>query len=186
MNPLPSNCPVCGGELVVTRLHCPSCETSLDGSFAFKTSSLQEAFSPEQLRSLLPFSRLSQEQLYFILTFVRCEGRFNRMEEELHLSYPTLRSRLDEIILALGYKPAPESADDAVAQAPLYRLPNSVERQHILDLLNSGEIDVDEARRRLRGEPPREQSVEPPQSAEPSEPVQPIDSSETNSTEQGD
>lgn len=177
MNPLPSNCPVCGGELVVTRLHCPSCETSIDGSFALKTSSLREAFSPEQLRSLLPFSRLSQEQLYFILTFVRCEGRFNRMEEELHLSYPTLRSRLDEIILSLGYKPAPEPREEAGAQEPLFRPPDPGERQNILDLLNSGEINVDEARRRLRGEPPLVQPAELPQ---------PPDALETDPTKQGE
>jgi hypothetical protein len=186
MNPLPNNCPVCGGDLIVTRLHCPSCETSLDGSFVLKSSPLQEAFSPEQLRSLLPFSRLSQDQLYFILTFVRCEGRFNRMEEDLHLSYPTLRSRLDEIILALGYKPAPEPRDDTAVQIPLSRLPDSSERQRILDMLNRGEISVDEARRRLRGEPPLEQPAEPPQPSETDEPVQPSETIETNPTEQGE
>lgn len=186
MNPLPSNCPVCGGDLIAARLHCPSCETSLDGSFALKGSPLQEAFSPDQLRSLLPFSRLSQDQLYFILTFVRCEGRFNRMEEELHLSYPTLRSRLDEIILALGYKPAPESRDDDVVQTPLSRLPDSGERQHILDLLNRGEISVDQARRRLRGEPPLELPAEPPQPSEPTGPVQPPEIFETEPTPQGE
>lgn len=171
MNPLPNQCPVCGGDLVVTRLHCPSCETSIEGSFTHKASPLQGAFSPEQLRSLLPFSRLSQEQLYFILTFVRCEGRFNRMEEELHLSYPTLRSRLDEIILALGYKPVPEVREDVAAQGPAVKLPGPEERQVILDLLNSGEIDVDEARRRLRGEPP-------------SPPPEPVEVAETSSDEE--
>lgn len=186
MNPLPSTCPVCGGDLVVTRLHCPSCETSLEGSFALQPSPLQEAFSPEQLRSLLPFSRLSQEQLYFILTFVRCEGRFNRMEEELHLSYPTLRSRLDEIILALGYKPAPEPREEAAVQIPMGRLPDPGERQLILDQLNRGEINVDEARRRLRGEPPSAPAVEAPQPPEPSEPIPPISSEEPDSSTQGE
>ena len=106
---LPGKCPVCSGDLVVTRLYCPSCETTLEGSFALGSSRLQEAFSPEQLRTLLPFSHLTQEQLYFVLTFVRCEGRFNRMEEELGLSYPTLRSRLDELIRALGFEPPREA-----------------------------------------------------------------------------
>ena len=63
MNPLLSKCPVCGGDLVVTRLHCPACETTIEGSFDPGTSGnrLQEAFSPEQLKPLLPFSRLSTE-----------------------------------------------------------------------------------------------------------------------------
>ena len=189
MNPLPSNCPVCGGELVVTRLHCPSCETSIEGSFALRASRLQEAFSPDQLRSLLPFSRLSQDQLYFILTFVRCEGRFNRMEEELHLSYPTLRSRLDEIILSLGFKPVSEPRDEALVQSPMNRLPDPGERQYILDLLNRGEINVEEARRRLRGEPPMSPAIEQPlvePAPESSEPVQPSETIETDPTEQGE
>lgn len=148
MNPILTKCPVCSGELIATRLHCPSCETSIDGSFSTGASPLQEAFSPEQLRSLLPFSRLSQEQLYFMLTFMRCEGRFNRMEEELGLSYPTLRGRLDEVIRAMGFEPAREEprAESTTRQ------PGPDERQEILDMLNRGEIDVEAARRRLRGE----------------------------------
>ena len=151
MNPLPTKCPVCSSDMVVTRLHCPGCETTIEGSFAPGGSPLQEAFSPEQLRSLLPFSRLSQEQLYFVLTFVRCEGRFNRMEEELNLSYPTLRGRFDEIIRALGFEPARE--EPPAVPSPV--LPGPAERQSILDMLNRGEIDVEEARRRLRGEQPQ-------------------------------
>jgi len=143
--------------LVITRLHCPSCETTIEGHFAPGLSRLQEAFSPEQLRSLLPFSRLSQEQLYFILTFVRCEGRFNRMEEELNLSYPTLRSRLDEIIRALGFEPAREETPPG--PAPLAH----AERQSILDLLSQGEIGVEEARRRLSGKLPQTEQPADPQ-----------------------
>ncbi len=155
MNPTPTKCPVCGGELIVTRLHCPSCETTLEGSFALGGSRLQEAFSPEQLRSLLPFSRLNQEQLYFLLTFVRCEGLFNRMEEELMLSYPTLRNRLDEIIRALGFEPArEESAREEAAARNEGKTIGPAERQAILDMLNRGEIVVEEARRRLLGEKP--------------------------------
>jgi hypothetical protein len=43
--------------------------------------------------------------MQFLLTFVKCEGRLNRMEDEMNLSYPTLRSRLTEIVRALGYEP---------------------------------------------------------------------------------
>lgn len=151
MNPMLTKCPVCGGDLIATRLHCPSCETTLEGSFAPGGSRLQEAFSPDQLRSLLPFSRLTTEQLNFMLTFVRCEGRFNRMEEELGLSYPTLRGRLDEVVRAMGYEPAREEPPAATPAAT--NLPGAAERQTILDMLNRGEIDVEAARRRLRGEP---------------------------------
>jgi hypothetical protein len=182
MNLLPTKCPVCGGDLIVTRLHCPSCETSIEGSFVSGGTPLQEAFSSEQLRSLLPFSRLSQEQLYFMLTFVRCEGRFNRMEEELNLSYPTLRGRLDEIIRALGFEPGrePEAREDAARESPVgegARAISAEERQAILDTLSRGEINVEEARRRLRGEQPAPAQTEPnqtePTQTEPNQTNQP-------------
>ncbi len=177
MNPIPSKCPVCGGELIVNRLHCPSCETTIEGSFAPGGTPLQEAFTPEQLRSLLPFSRLTQEQLYFMLTFVRCEGRFNRMEEELNLSYPTLRGRLDDIIRALGFEPGREEpAREEAARREDVRQVSADERQAILDMLSRSEINVEEARRRLRGEQP-----ETNQSAQPTEPTQPT---QTNQPEE--
>jgi hypothetical protein len=140
-----TRCPVCGGELVVTRLHCPSCETTIEGSFQ-PVGGAQGAFTPEQLKWLMPFSRLNTEQLQFILTFVRCEGRFNRMEDELKLSYPTLRNRMNEILRAMGYEPA----RDEVQSAPP-ALPTAAERKKILDDLDKGLITLAEARRRLKG-----------------------------------
>lgn len=151
MNPVLTKCPVCGGDLVVTSLHCLTCDTTIQGEFdpGMAGSRLQEAFSPEQLKSLLPFSRLSAEQLQFVLTFVRCEGRFNRMEEEMGLSYPTLRNRLNEIIRTMGYEPP---RDEAAFNRTEPAGPGPAERLAILDQLSRGEIDLDEARRRLRGE----------------------------------
>src|SRR5512138_2577086 len=154
MNPLLTKCPVCGGELMVTRLHCPACETTIEGEFdpGAAGGRLQEAFSPEQLKPLLPFSRLTAEQLQFVLTFVRCEGRFNRMEDEMGLSYPTLRNRLNEIIRAMGYEPSREEAARVEAPVPAQAAgPGPAERQSILEMLSRGEIDLDEAKRRLRG-----------------------------------
>jgi hypothetical protein len=150
MNQLLNKCPVCGGDLVVTRLHCLACETTIEGSFDPGGSRAQEVFSPEQLKPLTPFSRLSAEQLQFVLTFVRCEGRFNRMEDEMGLSYPTLRNRLNEIIRAMGYEPTREEAPSGPTP------PSPAERQSILDMLSRGEIDLEEAKRRLRGEPASE------------------------------
>lgn len=145
MNPMLTKCPVCGGELVVTRLSCPACETVIEGSFQPVGGSVQGAFSPEQLKWLLPFARLNNEQLQFILTFIRCEGRFNRMEEELKLSYPTLRNRMNDILRAMGYEPV---RDDTPAGPSL---PTAAERKAILDDLDKGVITLQEARRRLKG-----------------------------------
>jgi len=75
MHPILGTCPVCGETLTVTRLHCRSCDTTIEGQFAVGA-----------------FERLSPEQLTFAEVFIRCEGKLNRMEKEMGLSYPTLRA----------------------------------------------------------------------------------------------
>lgn len=120
-----NKCPVCEGELTVTRLHCDSCDTTIEGRFANSA-----------------FAGLTPEQLDFIETFVRVEGKMNRMAEEMGLSYPTLRNRLHEIIRALGYEPgrdeAPEISDE--------------KRRAVLEQLDAGQISAEEAMRLLQGE----------------------------------
>lgn len=110
MNPLLLACPICGGDVFITKFDCPSCETVIEGIFHQAHINRAEVFEPEQLNLLMPFVQLSPEQLLFILVFVRSEGRFNRMEEELRLSYPTLRNRLDEILRVMGFDPSLEPA----------------------------------------------------------------------------
>ena len=83
--------------------------------------------------------------MQFILTFIRCEGRFNRMEEELNLSYPTLRNRMNDILRTMGYEPGRDEGQ----QGPT--LPSPAERKKILDDLDKGVINLQEARRRLKG-----------------------------------
>jgi hypothetical protein len=117
-------CPVCGERLTVTRLQCRACSTSIEGQFDGG-----------------PLGRLTVEQLAFVETFVRCEGKLNRMEREVGLSYPTLRSRLSEVIRQMGYTVGPEM-----------QALSDEDRHQVLDLLASGEIDSAEAMRRLEGE----------------------------------
>lgn len=128
MNKAITKCPICGGEVVITRVHCPDCDTTFEGQFL-----------PEHN----PFGQLTPEQAQFILTFVRCEGRFNRMEDELKLSYPTLRSRFNEILRVMGYEPAKDE-----------QLPPRVtvdDRRKILEDLDEGRISWAEAQLRLKG-----------------------------------
>lgn len=126
MHPVLSQCPVCKSDLTITRLHCRTCDTAIEGEF----------FSG-------PFAQLTREQLSFVETFVRCEGKLNRMEGELGLSYPTIRNRLHEIIRALGYEPGGEEE----ARSGL----SEVERQQILEDLNQGKITAEEAMHLLAG-----------------------------------
>jgi len=76
-----------------------------------------------------------------MITFVRCEGKINRMEDEIGLSYPTIRNRLHDLIRALGYEPG--VSDDLSGLS-------DQDRQAILEDLNLGKIGADEAMRLLR------------------------------------
>jgi len=125
MRPAPTRCPICQSELSVVRLHCQSCDTSIEGQFVSGH-----------------FANLTPEQMEFVFTFVRCEGRINRMEQELNLSYPTIRNRLHEVIRALGFEPG----KDESAEIPQER------RNTILEDLSGGRITAEEATRLLRGE----------------------------------
>ncbi|MEL7625578.1 MAG: DUF2089 domain-containing protein [Anaerolineaceae bacterium] len=127
MNQLPKNCPICRGSIVVTRFFCPDCQTSVEGNFI-----------PQQSR----FQNLTTDQMNFMLTFVRSEGRLNRMEEILGLSYPTLKNRLNELIMALGFQPEKEVRTKL----------NDSQRQQVLDELENGRIDSNQALRYLQGE----------------------------------
>jgi hypothetical protein len=126
MNRLPNQCPICSNEeLTITGFYCRECDTRVEGRFVTNA----------------PFAQLTTEQLVFVETFVRCEGKFNRMESELGLSYPTLRSRLYEIIRAMGHEPG---KDDVVTLS-------DKERRRVLESLEAGEISYEEAMRILQG-----------------------------------
>jgi hypothetical protein len=125
MYPALNRCPVCKSELTVTRLQCSNCDTVVEGRF-----------------NSGHFANLSPEQIEFMITFVRCEGKINRMEQEIGLSYPTIRNRLHEVIRALGYEPGREESPEITEDR----------RRSILDELNAGKISADAAMRMLRGE----------------------------------
>ena len=126
---LPARSPIDGGEIVVTRFVSPQSGVSVEGEFAVS----------------IPFATLSAEHLQFIETFVRCEGKMNRMESEMGISYPTLRTRLHEVIRALGYEPGKDEP------APIPVANPEDERRRILDRLDAGELNFSEAMAMLKG-----------------------------------
>ena len=126
MNALPSQCPICGGSLEVTKVYCRNCDTTLEGHF--QTSNT--------------FQQLTPEQLSFMVTFVRNEGKINRVGEELGMSYPTVRSRLHDLIRALGFEVGEEEETSALPEE---------ERRSILEALSSGNMSSEEALKRLGG-----------------------------------
>jgi hypothetical protein len=126
MNPVIGTCPICQQDLVVTQLHCRNCDTTLGGQFA-----LGRLF------------HLQPQQLQFVEIFIRCEGKITRVEQELGMSYPAVRARLNEVIRALGYEVGESS--EAVRF-------DEEERQRILQQISLGEMSADEAIELLQGD----------------------------------
>ncbi len=77
-------CPFCKGELRLKKMECMKCGVSFEGEFY--TS---------------PILALSEEQQTFIELFVLSSGSLKEMAGILGVTYPTVRSRLDEIIKLL-------------------------------------------------------------------------------------
>lgn len=122
---MPHRCPVCDHEMQITKLTCTHCPTKIEGEF-----------------STCKFCKLPAEQLIFVEAFIKCRGNIKEVEKELGISYPTVRSRLDSVIEALGYHVEGEREKDSQEE--------SLRRQNILEALERGEISPEEAARQMR------------------------------------
>ena len=123
MNNFSGVCPICGEKMTITKLHCHSCDTALEGNFAVPR-----------------ISRLSEEQQAFVELFVKCRGNLKEVGKELNLSYPTVRNRLDEVVKALGYSVKADYIEEEKIEG---------KRLSILDSIENGELSVEKALERL-------------------------------------
>lgn len=138
-----STCPVCQGELTITRLHCNTCGTALEGEFGVGR-----------------FGRLEREQLAFLESFLRSRGNLKEMERELGISYPTVRSRLEALLRAIDLadgEAGPASDDETAGEdasgpdtEPTGEDPDAAERRAVLERLKNKELTADEAAAQLR------------------------------------
>ena len=134
MYPVPTECPVCHDDLHVSQLICRTCGAEIRGHFEM-----------DRLSQLIP------EQRYFVEVFLLCEGKLNCVQDELGISYPTVRNRLDEIIRALKRERTVESPVppvlpvQPVQPAPPASVEDMAQRQEILDRLAGQEISLEEA-----------------------------------------
>ena len=130
-----ATCPVCTNELTITRLHCRSCGTALEGEFGVGR-----------------FGRLDREQMTLLESFLRSRGNLKEMERELGISYPTVRGRVDALVRALGFgEPTGDAeleADELATEPPA---DTSAERRSILERLARKEISAEDAASALRG-----------------------------------
>jgi len=126
-----ATCPVCSQELAVTRLHCRSCGTTLEGDFTVGR-----------------FGRLNREQLTLLESFLRSRGNLRDMERELGISYPTVRSRVEAVVRALGFGPRADAEDaEPVADTVTDR---AAARQALLERLARHEISAEDAATAIR------------------------------------
>lgn len=125
MNAIIGRCPVCGQELAVTHLECAHCGTEISGRF-----------------SLGRIYRLDPDEIEFIEIFIKNRGNAYKVGEEMNLPYSAVRSRLTDIIRALGY--------DVGAEAKEESGPTPERRKSILDELARGKISSEEAVRMLQ------------------------------------
>ena len=134
-----STCPVCEGELLITRLHCRSCGTALEGEFGVGR-----------------FGRMSREQMSLLESFLRARGNLKEMERELGISYPTVRARVDALVRSLGLGDGTDVADEANEADPDASadaeptVDAAAERRQILERLARGEIDAATAAAEIR------------------------------------
>ena len=102
---------------------CPSCDVSIRGRFA-----------------QCEFCALPEDQINFLRLFVARRGNLRELERELGLSYPTVRSRLDDLLRALGYT--------VTVGSPL--LDRQERKRQVMEELREGKITPDDALRQLR------------------------------------
>ncbi|MGI8928859.1 MAG: DUF2089 domain-containing protein [Candidatus Limnocylindrales bacterium] len=132
-----STCPVCESQLHVTRLHCNTCGTTIEGEF-----------------NVGRFANLGRDQMLLLEGFLRSRGNLRELERELGVSYPTIRGRVEGLLRALGLSdgaplPGPDPGADGAAKAAV----DAATRRAVLERLSNKEITAEEAAAALRGEP---------------------------------
>jgi hypothetical protein len=133
-----ATCPVCAGELTITRLHCRACGSALEGEFGVGR-----------------FGRLDREQMGLLESFLRSRGNLKEMERELGISYPTVRGRVDALVRTLGFGDAALEDVDFDDDTDLEDGARAAEdaaadRRDILERLARKEIGAEEAAEALR------------------------------------
>lgn len=89
----PVDCPVCGDELITSRLGCPGCGTELSGHFA-----------------RCAFCSLDAKELELLQVFLSSRGNLREVEKHLGVSYPTARSRFTDLLVKLGLAGEPDAS----------------------------------------------------------------------------
>lgn len=110
-------CSLCASTLSLQRLHCDGCGVSFEGDF-----------------SLPRLARLAPESVRLAERFLLAGGNLKALAQDMDISYPTLRKRLDELIDELNQ----------LAEADRQR------GEALLEAVERGDIAPERAARQLR------------------------------------
>ena len=77
-------CPCCSEPLYASVLHCNNCDIDIKSEF-----------------ELNKFDSLTEEQYNFLLVFLKNRGNLKILQDELSISYPTAKKKLDELLYSL-------------------------------------------------------------------------------------
>ncbi len=113
----PSRCPSCNGILHPVRYVCSDCGTEVSGDF-----------------SVCPFCSLEGDNKSLLELFLLARGNLKAVQRMLGVSYPTARTRIEEMFNALEDRMAGE--DRSI---------------NVLEKLHKGEISVEDAINTLAG-----------------------------------
>lgn len=115
----PSECPVCGDHLAVTRLGCGACGSEVGGIFAS-----------------CEFCAIDGKDLELLKVFLVSRGNMREVEKHLGVSYPTARQRFAQVLERLGLTGDPGG-------------PPTLTREQILSEVQAGALAPEEATRLL-------------------------------------
>lgn len=120
--------------MIVTRLFSPSSGIVVEGEF-----------------ELGWVGKLSPDQLDFVGLLLRARNNLQRLAAELGVSYNTARSRLDDIVAAVGGEiSSEEPGQRASPRSSGFSGRAPAERLAVLEALAEGQVSYEEALRRIR------------------------------------
>jgi len=109
-----------GADIIIERVRIDESGIAIEGEF-----------------SLPPLAQLSSEDQIFTMAFIGAHGSIKDMERLFGISYPTVKNRLEKLASKLKmveFEPPPST---------------NIAKDEVLTLLETGEINADEALRRL-------------------------------------
>ena len=93
--------------------------------------------------------RLTPEQLDFVGVVLAHRANLQKVASYLGVAYNTVRSRMDEVVAALGGLPGDDANPEASAEQAAAREAAAAERSRVLAELAAGDMSVEDAQAAL-------------------------------------